>query len=539
MGRTQATPSRFRSLVIAFAVAALSVSAAAYATDRLVMAFPTPATETNRIWADSWANLGQFQPMSDTLVDQDPVTGELVPGLAVSWDRLDHDREWVFHLRRGVQFHHGYGEMTARDILHTYELLSRDDSRVNQVAVWREEIVDVQIIDDYTVAFYFRAPMTWGEQLFAIAGGEFYVQSKAQWDEGQEAAVDRQFVGTGPYQFVRREDGVSLLIEKFDDHWRDEEPQFREVLFRWVDEDTTALAMLLSDEAHVIQVSRDVAASAVGRGMRVISSTQESMQRYLRLGGQHYALPEYLDESSPLTNRNVRHALSLAIDLDEIHEEIYGGRVTPNHLTGWHASRPHWNPEWEEMFDEYHGYDPDRARELLAEAGYAPGDIELTLWLHAPPAQPEARIVLEALPGYWEAIGVRATLLPIDFGTVLSRWRQRDDINVVFATRNFPIRPTEQYIMESISAEGSPLSHYLVPEIEALRHELVATLDTDERNRLAREIGDVAFHGIYNIPLGNTFHEVVVNPDVISDWTFPGMNSYGASHYFTIERAGE
>ena len=534
------SPVQFRVMVGTFAVIALSISAATFAVDQLVLAFPTPATETNRIWVDSWANLGQFQPMSDTLVDQNPETGEMIPGLAVSWDRLDHDREWVFHLRQGVQFHHGYGEMTARDILHTYELLSREDSRVNQVSVWRNEIVDVQIIDDYTVAFFFRTPFTWGEQLFSITGGEFYVQSKAQWDDGQEAAVDLRFVGTGPYQFVRRVDGQSLQIERFDGHWRDEVAQFEEILFRWTDEDTTALAMLLSGEAHAAQLSRDVAATAEQRGMRIISSTQESMQRYLRLGGQRYATPAVtFDPDSPLTNRNVRHALSLAIDLDEIHEEIYRGRVTRNVLTGWHPSRPHWNSEWEAMFDEYHGYDPERARALLAEAGYAPGDIRITLWLHAPPAQPEARLVLEALPGYWDAIGVTATLLPIDFGSVLANWRLGDDINVVFATRNFPIRPTEQYIMESISAEGSPLNHYTHPDIEALRRQLVASLDLDERVRLAREIGDVAFHGIFNIPLGNTYHEVVVNPDVIADWTFPGMNSYGASHYFRIEAAGQ
>ena len=507
--------------------------------DRLLAAMPTPPLETNRFWASGWANFQQYEPMLETLLGTDRETGEVTPKLAESWERRNDDREWVFHLREGVQFHHGYGELTAEDVRHTWELLSRDDSAVNQALVWRDQVTDVEVVDDYTVIFHFENPMTFGEQLFSRAGGELYIVSKDHWETGREAAIDEKLVGTGPYQYVERVDGESLLVEAFDDHWRDEVP-FQEILFEWVDDDTTALARLIAGEAHIAEMSRDVAAAAENQGMRIITSTQENMQRIVMFGGASFAdqgLAEHNDPDHPLSFREVRQALSLAIDLDELHEEIYYGRIAKSYNTGWHETRDVWNPEWEERFDELHGYDPERARELLAEAGFEEGDITLTLISTVVPAQPEAQEVIEALPSYWEEIGVNTVIQPVDFGTYIARWQDMDTFDEVQVIRNFPIRPTEQYIMDQLTHDGALTFFYTDQTTQDLWEELRVELDADRRRELQMEVGNHAFEQIPYIPIGQTFGEVVVNPEIIEEWVWPGQNPYGPSHWYAIERA--
>lgn len=508
--------------------------------DRLVAAMPSPPLETNRIWASGWANFAQYEPMLETLIDNDRETGEAIPGLAESWERRDNDREWVFNLREGVQFHHGFGELTAEDVRHTWQLLSREDSGVNQAQVWREQVTEVEIVDDYTVVFHFETPMTFGEQLFSRAGGELYIMSKDHWDTGQESAVDEMLVGTGPYQYVERQDGQSLLIEAFDDYWRDGEHPFEEILFEWVDDDTTALARMISGEAHVSQMSRDVAASAEDQGMEIISSTQENMQRIVMFGGLSFAeqgIAERNDPDHPLTFREVRQALSLAVDLEELHEEIYRGRISYSHNPGWHPTREVWNPEWEQRFDQYHGYDPERARELLREAGFEEGDITLEVILTQVPAQPEAQEVAEALPSYWEAIGVNATITPVDFGTYIPQWQDMDTEDQILVIRNFPIRPTEQYIIDQLTHDGAQTFFYTDQTTQDLSEEMRAELDADRRREISLEIGNHAFEQVPYIPLGQTFGEMVVNPDVVEEWVWPGQNPYGASHWYFIEPA--
>jgi peptide/nickel transport system substrate-binding protein len=283
----------YRKMVLVIAVLLVAIIAPLWAAgqqmpDRLVAAVPPPPLETNRIWASGWANLAQFEPVLETLLELDPETGEIQGRLAESWERRDNDREWVFSLREGVQSHHDYGEMTAVDVEHSWELLKREDSAVNQALVWRNQVSEVEIIDDYTIAFRFHVPMTFGNQLFSRAGGELYIQSKRHWDEGGGVeAVDDRLVGTGVYYQVEyqveRTPGQSMLVRAFDNHWRyqPEDLAFQEILFDYTADNTTRLAKMLSGEAQVAEMSRDVAAQAEQQGMRILTSTLENMQRII------------------------------------------------------------------------------------------------------------------------------------------------------------------------------------------------------------------------------------------------------------------
>jgi peptide/nickel transport system substrate-binding protein len=110
-----------RAILPVITVLALgTTSLTAAATERLVLAISPPTVETNRFWAGGdWSSVGQAMEM---LVGADPVTGELDnSALAESWSAGDDSRTWTFKLKEGVEFHHGYGEVTAEDYWHLIE----------------------------------------------------------------------------------------------------------------------------------------------------------------------------------------------------------------------------------------------------------------------------------------------------------------------------------------------------------------------------------------------------------------------------------
>ena len=404
-------------------------------------------------------------------------------------------------------------------------------------SVWRNAITEVEVIDDYTITFRFENPYIDGERLFSRTGGELYVISKAHWDaEGMEG-LDERLVGTGAYQFKERRLGEALVVEAVENHWRDN-PQFPEVELRWVPDDTTRLAMLLTGEAHAAAMSRDVAEQATSQGMKVITSKFENMQRNVSFGGLYFNSGDpQTDPDNPLLDPRVREALAKAVDRDEIQEVIYKGRASQVYRYGWHPDHEGWNDEWAERFDEMYGFDPERSVELLAEAGYGPGEVQLRIYSYEASGQPEVAQVTEALQLYWADIGVNATLEHIDFGTFVSRWFNETNLHAdVYIMRNTPLRTTQEFIFfwHTVGGNGK---NYIDDYLEEAYVTLRGTLDPEQRDQIAREIGDYLYERYDVIPLGATHGEIVVNPEVIADWHWPGQAPTGMTHYYMIERA--
>ena len=168
------------SMVI-FAVVSVSVPVASAANvERLVFA-SAGFTESNRFWTVTRPELLQFDPFLETLLDVDPKTGKFIPRLAERWESSSDAKVWTFYLRRGVQFHNGYGEFTARDVVHSHQLISAPDARGTFTGFWRLA-EEVKALDEYTVVFRMQQPAV----TFAYAAsrsGDLRIVSKAQWDQ--------------------------------------------------------------------------------------------------------------------------------------------------------------------------------------------------------------------------------------------------------------------------------------------------------------------------------------------------------------------
>jgi len=151
--------------------------------------------DTNRFWRVARPDHLQYDPFLETLLDVDPKTGEYVPRLAEKWSATPDFREWTFHLRKGVQFHYGFGPFTARDVVHSHALLVRPEGTAPQVGVWRQ-VEEIKIVNDHQVVFRMKRP--WTTMLYSASrAGELRIVSKAQWDKEGLEGFEKRPAGDG------------------------------------------------------------------------------------------------------------------------------------------------------------------------------------------------------------------------------------------------------------------------------------------------------------------------------------------------------
>lgn len=280
----------------------------------------------------------------DTLTWIDDDLG-LQPHLAESW-RLVNDTTWEFRLRSGVVFHNGepFDAAAAKfSIERTAQLEGGVETFVADVGLRR-----VEIVDEYTVQLMMDAPHV--SVPYELASVEMLPPSYYASGTGDLAPV-----GSGPYRFLRQEDDGSVVLEANPDYWQGP-PVLPKLVFRPEADPLTRLTRLLDGDAHLIlDVSPDQIAILETDDTRV--EAVESTRR-LFIGMR-------VESDSPLDDVRVRQALNYAVDVDAVvdslaggYGERYGSWVNPPHSLTTLAPWP---------------YDPDKARQLLAEAGYPEG----------------------------------------------------------------------------------------------------------------------------------------------------------------------
>ncbi|MGH7411166.1 MAG: ABC transporter substrate-binding protein, partial [Candidatus Methylomirabilis sp.] len=120
-------------------------------TQRLVFA-SAGFEDSNRFWMVSRPDHLQYDPFLETLLEVDPRTGEYTPRLAEKWQASPDFKEWTFTLRKGVQFHFGYGPFTAKDVVHSHSLMMRPEATATLVQTWRG-VEEVKVVNDHQVVF--------------------------------------------------------------------------------------------------------------------------------------------------------------------------------------------------------------------------------------------------------------------------------------------------------------------------------------------------------------------------------------------------
>src|SRR5882762_7602544 len=276
-------------LTIGISLAVLMVLAAVLPSEaqvrRLVFA-SAGLNESNRFWTIPRPSHLQYDPFLETLLDVDPETGAYIPRLAEKWEATPDMKEWTFYLRKGVQFHFGYGEFTARDVVHSHSLMIGQDAIATLTGFWRS-VEEIKVINDYQVVFRMKQPST-TMPYAASRAGDLRIVSKAQWDKEGLEGFEKRPAGTGSYRYVTRQLGQSIVFERVENHWRGERPAFKELEIRLAPEESTRLAMLLNGEAHIVDLARELQGDAEKRGMQILAASLAAEWVSIYFGGQYH-----------------------------------------------------------------------------------------------------------------------------------------------------------------------------------------------------------------------------------------------------------
>ena len=518
------------------------VPAPAAASDAMAMAEPAVVKlqvargPTTRDLADPVAGRGDLPvvlPMFEGLVQFDQYT-DSVPMLSPQWSANDDFTVWTFQLQEGIQFHKDWGELTAKDIEHTMWQERRNDHFDGRAATWRDllkEVVMPDGPDGHVVELHLNKP----EPIMTTYMSTNYttvIRSKNHWDDnggvmdGFDAndegirLMANDPIGTGPYQFSEHAEAQYLRYEAPSfTHWR-KTPDFPELQIFFVSEPSTQLAMLVTEEVQAAEIPRDLQVGALARGMEVIQGTTPAIRLVGFFGGNYLPDNPNYDPTEPMTMTLVREAMNRAINRPEINEVFFKGRAELMMQTHSHAKFPGWQPSWLDSFEADYGYDPDKARALLAEAGF-PDGFEITQLSYPRPGLPEMQDIGELVADYWSEIGIDVNFKPVETAVYSSQLRAKEVNNTAWLHTGSFTEPTRAIFVYHYSGAVSPRyeSPFFTEKYEAL--EVAST--TEERDNLIREMGENCYETYCSIPLYWVPFEFMINPEVIDEWLTPGV----------------
>ncbi len=240
--------------------------------DRLVIGLINPIRDYWRAWINGSPDHNiQHDPILEWLIEIDPDTGKYVPWLAESWKMAPDGRSWRVKLAKGVQYHDGYGEFTAKDVVHNHALWCDDNypgradppSSAYRTGICTVE--KVEVINDHEVEMKCSGPCLDFEFYYSEAANVIMF-SKAQWDKEGEMGYEKKPAGTGPYEFMERKLGEYVLYKRAPTpHWKRGTVDWKEVQITWVLEEPTRYAQFLAGETHLTEVNKDLTDQLVAK----------------------------------------------------------------------------------------------------------------------------------------------------------------------------------------------------------------------------------------------------------------------------------
>ncbi len=399
--------------------------------------------------------------LHDALVK--PMPGNpMAPSLAESWTVSKDGVLYDFVLRQGARFHNGE-PVTAEDVKFSFERY-----RGAAAKLLRDKVAAVEIVDPHRVRFRLREPwpdfMTYYGSLTTGAG---WIVPKKYLEKVGDDGFKKAPIGAGPYRFVSFNPGVELALEANETYWR-KSPSVKRLTLKAVPDEATRLAMLKRGEADVVYLLQAELAEEVRR-------TAGLTLRPTPIVSTHWlAFLDQWDPKSPWADRRVRLAANHAMNRQAVNEALTLGfsRIT------WSIIPQSFDFFWQ---PPAYAYDPAKARQLLADAGYPRGFDAGDLWCDAATAT-----MSEALIGYLQAVGIRVKLRPLERAAFFKAYQEKKLKNVAYTlTGAFGNAATR---LETFVAAGGPYVYGSSPDIDGLFREQAGELDRKRREAMLHRI---------------------------------------------------
>ncbi|MCZ7568379.1 MAG: ABC transporter substrate-binding protein [Ardenticatenaceae bacterium] len=317
---------------------------------------------------------------------------DLEPDLATHWESSEDGLTWTFYLREGVQFHKGFGEVTADDVV--FSLNRARDPGASWASVLKN-IEDVTAVDKYTVKITAKAPDPYF--LYNLSNGgnvaAVIVSKRAVEQYGDDFALNP--IGTGPFQLEAYIPKQKVVLVRYEDYFRGE-PFIERLEYIFTPDLQARILAMRAGELDIIQAPRDI------EGIMELEKAG-----FLVLEGVPYSLPLAFNLTvKPFDDIRVRQAVLYAIDrtafadyygAEFVHTDPVAYSIWPYNLREYKAAK--------DVVKKY-DYAPEKAKQLLAEAGYPDGfTVDLT-WT----SQERFRVPMEIVQAYLQEVGIKINL---------------------------------------------------------------------------------------------------------------------------------
>ncbi len=432
----------------------------------------------------SAANYFPLYLLHDALVK--PMAGSLyAPCLAESWNVSPDSKVYEFKLRKGVKFHNG-DEMTANDVVFTFQRYKGGASKIFQ-----DKIEKLEAVNPYLFRVTFKRPFPdFLEYLLPGASTIAWIVPKRYIEKVGDTEYKRYPIGCGPYTCAEFTSGVKLVGEAFEGFWR-KVPKVKRLEVYCVTEISTRYAMATRGEVDWALAMVDVFYERVKKDPNL----------RLLIGLSATAFTVYItsqwDPKSPWSDPRVRKAASLAIDRKSLVDVHFPGAQALDSL-----ALPG-DPEGARFPPD--PYDPEKAKKLLAEAGYPHGLRGGTFYPPMGPSQPMG----EQIATYWKAVGIDLEIIPLD-SSIWTAQRRGGKMKggIIIDTM---IAPT---IGARLGYLFGPQSYGNYPDIQALWNQYEQSVDPKVRKDLIMRIQKLIYDKIMFIPLIGVTTPSAVGPRV-------------------------
>ncbi len=323
------------------------------------------------------------------------------PALAESWTESEDGLTYEFKLRPGITFHNGV-PVTATDVEFSFQRYKGSGA-----GVLREKVKQIEVMDAQTIRFHLNEP--WPDFMIfygTTSTSAGFVVPKAYVEEVGEDGFKKHPIGAGPFKFVSHTPGVELVLEAFEGHWR-KVSNLKKLTIKSVPDKDTRLAMLKKGEADYAIALSGLVAEEVQRDPNLtLVETRPASIFWLEF-------PEQWDPKSVWHDKRVRQAVNYALDRAAINDAAClgfcppAGVIVPRVMDYALQTEPV-------------PYDPEKAKKLLAEAGY-PNGFDAGELVPIPPFF----VVGEAVVNYLNAVGIRVKMRTMERAAFYAAWREK------------------------------------------------------------------------------------------------------------------
>ena len=431
------------------------------------------------LWFDPAETPGTITPfmvlyaLHDAMVKAMPGAA-MAPALAESWTATPDGLQYDFVLRRGVKFHNG-DPLTADDVKFSFERY-----RGSSQKMLKDRVASIEIADPTHIRFRLKQPWPDFMTFYTSATGAAWIVPKRYVEKVGEEGFKKFPIGAGPYRFVSFAPGVELVLEAFEHYWR-KSPSVKRLVLKVIPDPATRLAALKRGEV-------DIAYGFTGALAEELRRTPGLTLKSALTNATHTVFfVDQWDPRSPWHDRRVRLAVNHAIDRQAINQvETLGLSRIPYSII----------PSTFDFFwpPPPHPYDPSRARQLLAEAGYPSGfdagDYTTDMAFAS---------LGEAVVNYLQAAGIRAKLRSLEraaFNKANAEKKLRNMIQM--ASGAFGNAATR---MEIFATAGGIFAYGSYPDIDGLFREQATELDRKRRETTLHRIQQLVHEKVMFAPI--------------------------------------